>query len=382
MRQLLIPFLILTMFLPITTSVRAQEEEEEDYYLPRDYGHDWRLGVLFGFTSEDGFLVAGGPILYEFAFRAFPYVYRMEFVGGISTSGAFKFAYTGVFPSIGKKTSLDLFAQASEFEVRDFYGFGNSSPRFEHLEDNDFYRVSSREYVFKPTLHIQPVDIVKLSLGAALKHFEVRESSADSSFLNSSNLSMFGDDRTTVGAGASVGIDTRDIPAAASKGVYFLAQGWTYPDPFKNRAPFHKIFGDGRIYLSLGHPSDVTLALRVQGEKIYGSFPFYEAAFIGGPGSLRGFNRERFAGDAAVVGSAELRFSLFRMKLLVPTEVGLFVLGDAGRVWVDGDSPGSLQTDAGGGIWFAPMQRAYTFSVAVASSVDGLFVRAGVGFGF
>jgi len=161
-----------------------------------------------------------------------------------------------------------------------------------------------------------------------------------------------------------------------------LAQGWTYPDPFKSRAPFHKIFGDGRVYLSLGEPSDITLALRVQAEKIYGSFPFYEAAFIGGSGSLRGFNRERFAGDAAVVGSAELRFSLFRMKFLVPTEVGLFVLGDAGRVWVDGDTPGSLHTDAGGGIWLAPLERAYTFSVAVASSVDDLFVRAGVGFGF
>jgi outer membrane protein assembly factor BamA len=380
MRQLLIALLILTMLLPITTSIRAQEKEEEDYYLPRDYGHDWRLGVLFGFTTEDGLLVAGGPILYEFAFRAFPYVYRMELVGGISTSGAFKFVYTGVFPSIGKKTSLDLFAQASEFEVRDFYGFGNSSPRDEDLERKDFYRVSSREYILRPTFHIQLASSVKLSLGAALRHFEVRLK-ADR-FLTRSNLSMFGDDRTTVGAGASIGIDTRDMLAAASKGVYFLAQGWTYPDPFKSRAPFHKILGDGRIYLSLGQPSDVTLALRVRAEKIYGSFPFYESAFIGGPRSLRGYNRERFAGDAAVVGSAELRFLLFRMKLLVPTEVGLFALGDVGRVWIDGDSPGSLHTDAGGGIWLAPLQRAYTFSVAVASSVDGLFVRAGVGFGF
>jgi outer membrane protein assembly factor BamA len=356
------------------------QEEEEDYYLPRDYGHDWRLGVLFGFTTEDGLLVAGGPILYEFSFRAFPYVYRMELVGGISTSGAFKFVYTGIFPSIGKKTSLDLFAQASEFEVRDFYGFGNQSHRDEKKERDNFFRVSSREYIIKPTLHIQPVNSVKLSLGAALKHFEVRLKA--NRFLTSSKLDTLGDDRTTVGTGASIEIDTRDILSAASKGVYFLAQGWSYADPFKNRAPFQKLLGDARFYLSLGQPSDITLALRVKGEKIYGSFPFYEAAFIGGPGSLSGFNRERFAGDAAVVGSAQLRFSLFRMKLLVPTEVGLFVLGDAGRVWVDGNSPGSLHTDAGGGIWLAPLERAYTFSVAVASSVDGLFVRAGVGFGF
>ena len=83
-----------------------------------------------------------------------------------------------------------------------------------------------------------------------------------------------------------------------------------------------------------------------------GDVPFHEAAFLGGPGSLRGYPFQRFAGDAAAFGSAELRQPLGQVKLLVRGRLGVFALADAGRVWMDGDSPGDWHTDVGGGLWF------------------------------
>lgn len=38
---------------------------------------------------------------------------------------------------------------------------------------------------------------------------------------------------------------------------------------------------------------------------------------------------------------------------MLPCEVGVFGLAAAGRVFVDGDSPGGWHTGVGGGIWFA-----------------------------
>jgi len=128
--------------------------------------------------------------------------------------------------------------------------------------------------------------------------------------------------------------------------------------------------------------TDVMLGLRVRGELINGVFPFHEAAFLGGAGSLRGFASQRFGGDASVLGSVELRISIGRWKLIIPTEVGVFFLADAGRVWVDEESPGDYHTDAGGGIWIAPLNRDVILSIAAASSVEGLFFVGGIGFGF
>ena len=74
------------------------------------------------------------------------------------------------------------------------------------------------------------------------------------------------------------------------------------------------------------------------GKKLWGDFPYYEASFLGGSGTLRGLQEERFAGDAAISGSVELRAFLARLTFLFPMEVGVFALGDIGRVYADGDA--------------------------------------------
>ncbi|MDL1892255.1 hypothetical protein FBQ87_05105, partial [Sphingobacteriales bacterium CHB3] len=96
----------------------------------------------------------------------------------------------------------------------------------------------------------------------------------------------------------------------------------------------------------------------------------------------RGYNLNRFAGDASLTGSAELRFDLFRTKILLPTQVGIFFFGDAGRVYLQGKSPKGWHADVGGGVSLAPLSRELTLSVSVGSSVEGVFVNGGFGFSF
>jgi hypothetical protein len=59
-----------------------------------------------------------------------------------------------------------------------------------------------------------------------------------------------------------------------------------------------------------------------------------------------------FAGDAALHGSAELRAPLGRIALLTRGQLGALALADAGRVYLDGASPGGWHTAVGGGLWF------------------------------
>ncbi len=145
-------------------------------------------------------------------------------------------------------------------------------------------------------------------------------------------------------------------------------------------------FGEGHAeassYLTARIPLHPTLAVRVAGKKVWGTYPFYEAAYIGGATTVRGFVEHRFAGDAAVYGNVELRLSIARFFVLVPGELGLFGLGDAGRVYLSGETSDRWHAGVGGGLWFSFLSRANTLSVAAAHSVEGTraYVRAGLAF--
>ena len=115
---------------------------------------------------------------------------------------------------------------------------------------------------------------------------------------------------------------------------------------------------------------------------MFGTYPFHEAAYLGGHRTIRGYRTDRFAGDASVYGNLELRLTLGKAFLLVPGEFGVFGLGDVGRVFVDGESSDQWHPAAGGGIFFAVLSRSTVFSLAVARSDEYTSVLFASGFGF
>jgi hypothetical protein len=358
-----------------------REEFRRLYERPRDFGHDWRLGALFGLTPEDGLLLGAGPILYEFGFRKFPYTYRMELLGGITiATGRVKFVYTLGMPHLSKTLSLDLYAHFSQLEIRNFYGFGNTRPRNPALEENDFYRVPSQEFWLQPTLYHRLFGRSNIGLGLWFKYFTLR--GTEERKYQEVGQDTLDDNRANVGIGLQFRLDTRGREPLSASAVYLYFSGFNPSYVFSEKEPFQKIIGDVRFYLGGRLLTDMQLALRVGGEKIFGRPPVYEAASLGGARSLRGYFSQRFTGDASLFGSADLRLSLGRYYIIIPTEIGLILLADAGRVWWRGESEGNWHTNAGLGFWFAPLSRDMLFSVFAAQSAEGLFINAGTGFSF
>jgi outer membrane protein assembly factor BamA len=102
-------------------------------------------------------------------------------------------------------------------------------------------------------------------------------------------------------------------------------------------------------------PGSPILALRVGAKRVWGSFPVDEAAFLGGQGTLRGFEYQRFAGDAMVNGSVEVRIPFARiLPRVVPTQIGVFGLGDAGLSFFEARNRVSLARASGreGDRWY------------------------------
>jgi hypothetical protein len=133
--------------------------------------------------------------------------------------------------------------------------------------------------------------------------------------------------------------------------------GRAFPGTLDVESFFGKAGGEISGLLASSPWPALSLALRGGAEQLWGEFPWHEAAFIGGTSNLPGWDEQRFAGDAAVFGGAELRLKLWRPRIVVPVSMGVFGFGNGGRVYLDGESPGGWHTDTGGGIYFQPVMQ-------------------------
>ncbi len=176
-------------------------------------------------------------------------------------------------------------------------------------------------------------------------------------------------------------LDFRDRPVAASRGFFLRVGGRVHPALWDVDETFGDLHGELAVHLTAPIPVEPSLAVRVGGKRVFGSFPFHEAAYLGAK-TIRGYSQQRFAGDAVLYGNMELRLRLADFFVILPGEFGVFGLADAGRVYLDGDSPGGWHRAFGGGIWLSFLDRLNTASIAVAKSPERTSVYVGAGFFF
>ncbi len=86
---------------------------------------------------------------------------------------------------------------------------------------------------------------------------------------------------------------------------------------------------------------------------------------------LRGYPLNRFAGDASVVGNAELQVAVGRFNAALPFRFGVLGLADVGRVFVANQSSSRWHTGVGGGFWLGPFisGRDFEFASALKATV-------------
>jgi hypothetical protein len=344
---------------------------------PRDWGSRWMPLTWVGYSPDVGLFVGGGASGTGYDFRRLPYNSRVRVRAGYATAAqTYRAEFTGEFRGIVPPVVVTLQMRASGIDVLRFYGFGNETP---DTGSQNFYKVKQQQYLVAPALAFSLSPAATFSIGPVLKFSHTNL--VGGTFINVARPYGVAD-LGQVGAAADFQVDTRDQPRAARRGIAFGFGGSYYPAALDVTAPFGEGHAEASSYLTAHIPLKPTLALRVAGKKVWGSYPFYEAAYIGGATTVRGFVEHRFAGDAALYGNAELRLSVAKFYLLVPGQLGVFGLGDAGRVYLSGETSDRWHAAAGGGVWLSFLSPANTLSVAAAHSVEGtrLYVKAGLAF--
>jgi hypothetical protein len=361
----------------ITLSNRKKEELEEELgnltYDPIiiDKGHLWGGLPYFNYNPDIGPLIGAGAILYEYGFRTLPYVYRMQLILAYAPEkndfAGLLMDYKGNFYGIVKNSRVDFHARKSGIEISNYFGVGNESSRIDSLYNLGYYKVQHEELFVNPLIEYPAKGLFKFRLGGLVKYFDVKQK--ESTYVNS--FPPYGSSKFSVlGIQGGFNVDSRDNLSAPFSGYYLDVYGTYYPKVFNTRHNFGKLTGDLRTYLYLKTFTDASLGLRLKGEKLWGTFPFFESAFVGGLGSVRGFDRNRFAGDASLFASAELRVKLFNLKFLFPTTWGIFGFGETGRVYLKGEDSRKWHTGYGGGVFMYLVNRDLTFSFSYARSVE------------
>ena len=375
------------------------------------YALDWGMQTMtfpvLVANPDLGVFVGGFGSRQYFGYRKNPFSSRHSFNAGLAVNRLKAFvSYTGNFRQLLLDLDARVHLKYSGIQVIRFNGFGNET---EIPGPSSFYEVEQNYFAFASSLEFRAGEDegdmhgggmgslrskLTIGLGPILKYLDTPLSSNKDKFIGSSPEYAYDTDSFgQVGAQGEILYDTRDNPAYATRGVLVRVAGAVYPGAWDVESAFGSIDGEARTYVTAPVSTNPTLALRGGGKKVWGTFPFHESAFLGGlgltggdvsNGSLRGFRKNRFAGDTALYGNSELRLVLAKIKLLVPGELGLFGAADAGRVIYaeDPDDADTWHTGVGGGLWLSFLQRRQTLSVAAVQGDDltGVYLRAGLTF--
>jgi hypothetical protein len=362
--------------------------ENAPWLPPKDFDSaTWRLPWI-GYTSDIGFFLGQGLEHRRYGFRKDNFSSRHVFRAGYAfgeTSG--RFDYSGTFNRENSRNSLGLGFYWSGIEVLRFYGFGNETP---NNGDKDFYRARENQVVLYPSFTWSITRTASLTMGPVGRYSRPRGS--DPSFVDEAVPAYYGrSDFGQAGAHALFLLDGRDSNAYPRRGGLVAVRGTVWPKVWDTDSTYGEVNGNVNGYLSAGQW--LTLAVRGGGQKVFGDYPYFDAASLGGGGlekgpldapdeTLRGFRAGRFTGDSSVYGNAELRLRLGRATIFVPTHFGIFGLFDGGRVWYQGEDSDEWHKSYGGGIWLSFLKYRSTFTAYYAHSKEDNLFRVGGGFTF
>lgn len=357
----------------------------------KDRGTQMGLAGSIGSGHGLGVVPRLGVARYKYGFRRVPY---SSMIGAdVAYSTAIQGFDVGVeFDKRFESSSLHLPAAArmSQLEVIEFRGLGNDVAELE----GDFYDVRQRQWSFRAALGFSPNSRSDISLGPILRYTST--DSTANRFV--SEQQPYGFDRfAQAGLQLQLHYDTRrddhlwDIERGTSllelNRDYPLFWGKldfgasAYPGMLDAETAYEKIAGVASAYLTIPFLTRPLLAMRGGGEKLFGNFPFFDAAFIGGSRSLRTEHRQRFAGDASLFGSAELRVPIANFPFILPWDVGALGFVDVARVYVDGESPGGWHQGTGGGIWIALVRPDIGITIVRTNNPDRRTLTS-IGFAF
>ncbi|MBM4187730.1 MAG: hypothetical protein FJ206_10525 [Gemmatimonadetes bacterium] len=358
-------------------SFRSPVDPQDPVRIHRDWGTLRAVAPWFEARPEIGTLIGGGPVLYQYGFRKVPYASRIALRAAFATGApGLNLDADADFRFIRPDRRLRIRASMLRTDAVRYFGLGNETTR---SDDDDFHTTRQRLISVAPSLELDLGPTARLELSPSLRS---SRTDPDPTSLLARERPYGSGDFTEIAFEARGVVDTRNHPRYPTSGVHLEAAGRVAPAALDLDEAYYRFDARAAAFITATMPATPTLALRAGGSRVWGRVPFFGAPSIGGRGSVRGLNSQRFLGDAAAFASAELRLDLGQFTVLVPGDWGLFGLSDVGRVFVDGQASRQWHSAVGGGLWFAFLDRKSTMTLSYASASERARFYLQAGFHF
>lgn len=324
---------------------------------PPDYGSDLLFRPIVDYSTTRGLVLGAGAQMTRYAFRRNPWASRTWINGRFSTR------WKDVGVEVGARLSgndpkfgVDAYLEGSRIDALRFYGFGNETTR---ELPSELYVVRRELLEANVNLAYQVAPYLRASAGPIGRYARPR-------VIPGSPLAEQ----------APLGID--GFSAFGLRGRIEMARGDTISelnlrgnlttDGFPITSESSEYFVDSRAHASIripiAHDGFTSIGGRLGGQYVWGDYPFYNAAYLGGRETLRGYPDARFAGDGMVYGGTELSAYLGRVPFILRWQTSLFGFADAGRVFLEGEESDKWYAAPGAGVEFSAVDFTLRFSYA------------------
>lgn len=368
----------------INTEKVPDPQTQTEKYEPalRDRGHHWRMIPVLSLDSDNGVIAGISPFVKKHNFRADPYEYKMTFTlmyAALPKSAGFGF--NGIFTQYIKNANVIIDAELTELKFTKYFGYGNETSFSQELYDNDFYKLDQELFYIMPRIEFLLNNQLKTSIGFSYNYWE-------STLKNRTLISNFPFHSTGLGNMKLVGMhgsfdfNSLDFMNEPTKGIQVNSNIAYFPKLWANENSFLKTSLDAKGYITAKTFTDITLALRAGAGKVFGNYLFFEGMFLGGPDNLRGYVRDRFAGDSYIFTKAEIRTYLTEVKFIIRGKLGFQIFAETGRVFAQGQKSDKWHPSYGGGMWLSYLNSELVGSAYIAGSPEGLQYYLNFGFGF
>lgn len=375
----------------LKSRIHTQFDKEQLEYNREAFEYDVVYPLAaFGFNQDDGIFLGGGARIKKNSHHHFQDYRLLSNYAFDTKSFYFLFEGSHFFPLNHLDITYKTYFKGPRFTYN-FFGMGNETQWLVEPSEKDYYRLRLSEYFAGTEIFnlLNKNDIHKIGIGMFYKCSEVHLS--ENRFISDYTLNNLTPSEMNMHSFAGLSgryqmntllLEDQKKEAKFGGSTLFLTRGMQldaeishYIGLNSQTESFTKISSNWSSYLSFSQRPRIVYVFKVGGEKLFGNYPFYEAAKLGQHENLRGYRLTRFYGDASFYLNTEIRIrgKQFNSYVMNGT-AGLLLFNDLGRVWLKNENSSKWHNGYGFGLWVSPFDMAL-FSISFAKSKEDKLIN-------
>lgn len=345
-------------------------------------------GYFFGYNPDDGVFLGGGAAARQYSrYRQQQYKLLGNFAPA-TNAWNLQFGAAKTYPLYRTEGKLLIGYNSPEY-AGNFFGMGNNTKwevprsrkayyrlrmaRFTTEADFSRWLDSGKKHKMGPGFYFTRSEI-ELTEGRFIANAENGLSEDDLKSHTYTGLLITYELNTHQDAGTEPEDETGIAGLIRKNGSHLKTRAGYYFNLSNNTNEYIRLSADWTAFANFPQQPRLVYSISMGGEKLFGDYPFYEAAKLGNGNHLRGYRTGRFHGDASFYLNSEMRLQMKHLQSYFMNGTGgILLFNDLGRVWYKGEHSRKWHNGTGAGIWFAPFNMALV-SVSCAFSTEDVFL--------